>query len=146
MPDDASSNANEWKHVATLGCKEAMTTGTYGTSSDATCWKGYTDADINDNYMYGSEMKITFGCADKELHVRYVKKDGTTKRTFDTTPTTENTNAAQWKWSTDDDWTGPCIHDNELTYGKWFMFKTNGPTNACQTSANVSSNIKKLKF
>ena len=140
LPDDASSTANEWKHIATLGCKEALTRGTYGTSSDAACWKGYTDDEINDVHMYGSEMKIVFGCADKELHLKYVKKDGTNTRTFATSPNVDDTNAVKWKWSADADFKGPCIHDDELTFGKWFLFKTDGPENACQTGSGQFRN------
>jgi hypothetical protein len=52
-------NSSPWTHIMNVGCKEVLTSETYGSSKYDDCWKGYTDDDIN-KMMVGSELLVVF--------------------------------------------------------------------------------------
>ena len=115
--------ANEgWHHVITAGCNYVLREGTYGSGPGASCWKGYSDSEIN-AMMVNSEMKVEFGGAGQTLYVKLVDWPQGRPRKWATRP---RPNTAKWRWAESDSWQGPCGHGHQLNYQHWFFFKTPG--------------------
>ena len=131
-----------WKHVITAGCSSVLTTGTHGSEGDS-CWKGYSDSQIN-AMMVDSMMKIEFsGSARETLYVQLVTwSPSGNLRDWATEP---NPNTAKWRWSEGDDWRGPCGHDQQQDSGYWFFFKTSGHSSGCQ-AGNFENTVSSSGF
>ena len=109
-----------WTHVATMGCSSVLTTGTYGSQSGS-CWKGYSDAQIN-SMMVGGNMKIDF--CGTPMYFKF-------NRAFATNPGQDN--GVQWRNSPTESWRGACTHSSQYGHNyRWFHIKANSRTGSCQ--------------
>ena len=61
LPARINDPDGAWLHVITAGCESVLTSQKYNYDAGpaASCWKGYTDDDIN-TMMVNNEMKIVF--------------------------------------------------------------------------------------
>ena len=140
--------ATTWKHVMTAGCASVITAGTFRAEFPAEpCWKGFTDDEINEfMHVPSSELKIEFGDVEKNLYVKLMDETtsglqmGQKVREWASDP---NPNYAQWRWSEEEDWRGPCTQSSQSTLGYWFMFKADGPEGNCQ-SDNYENTVDSL--
>jgi hypothetical protein len=117
-----------WTHILTAGCNNVLTTGKTGNPSDS-CWKGYTDDEIND-MVVNSEFQIVFSDSSdrKTMYIQLTETDGSLRNW----KTASDVNPAKWKWTESEAWKGPCHHTGQ-SYN-WFHFKTSYPAQNCESS------------